>query len=419
MPVEKTIPVGRLFLNQENPRHQREEAEDGAILQLCENEAVSRLARDIAQHGLSPLEKLAVFPDGEDAYVVAEGNRRLCAIKLLNDPQLAPSKLQQNFEKLAENWNAISEIPCVVFEGPEDSTLRLWMQRRHSGEQGGIGLKNWNAEQKQRFSGGEKNRVALAVLDHAESEGLISADQRKGKLTTVQRYLANPVFRNTLGIDNSNASEVYRTRPTKDFSLLLKKFIDDLISGSVNSRTKAAEHVAYAQSLDSLEELSKDRIEPEPLQPTSSSEQGSSRPGPRKRRKIPLDDDIRNALDSLKNYKLQRLYHSICTISLEAHTPLVAVGLWAFFETMTAAAGRRDQTSFVGFLSVARLENYGLVNKSSRKASQEALKRIAEFGNTTKHHSTSAAFNGEQLANDMETLKAVILGCTQEAQGST
>ncbi|MCY4395889.1 MAG: hypothetical protein OXC10_12215 [Rhodospirillaceae bacterium] len=419
MPVEKTISVSRLFLNQENPRHQREESEEGAILQLCENEAVSRLARDIAQHGLSPLEKLAVFPDGEDAYVVAEGNRRLCAIKLLNDPQLAPSKLQQNFEKLAENWSAISEVPCVVFDEPEDAALRLWMERRHSGEQGGIGLKNWNAEQKQRFSGGKKNRIALAILDHAEEEGLISADQRKGKLTTVQRYLANPVFRNTLGIDDSNASEVCRNRPAKDFGFLLKKFIGDLISGSVNSRTKAAEHVAYAQSLESLEELSKDRIEPESLQSTSSSEQGSSQSGPRKRRKIPLDNDIRNALESLNNYKLQRLYHSVCTVSLEAHTPLVAVGLWAFFETLTAAAGRRDQTNFTGFLSASRLSKYGLDDKSSRKVAQEALKRIADFGNTTKHHSTSAAFSGEQLANDMETLKPVILECAQEARGST
>ena len=39
------------------------------------------------------MELFALLPDGDKAYLAAEGNRRLCALKLLNDPDLAPADM--------------------------------------------------------------------------------------------------------------------------------------------------------------------------------------------------------------------------------------------------------------------------------------------------------------------------------------
>jgi hypothetical protein len=49
----------------------------------------------------------------------------------------------------------------------------------HDGVQGGVGRKDWNADQKARHFGvSNRNRVALAVLDAAEAMGLISKEER-------------------------------------------------------------------------------------------------------------------------------------------------------------------------------------------------------------------------------------------------
>ena len=97
----RTIEVARIFLDRDNPRHEPYEDEDQVIEYLCRYENIYPLAKDIAQNGLNPLELLAVIPEEDDegggkaTYTVAEGNRRLCALKLLDDPDRAPPSLFQ------------------------------------------------------------------------------------------------------------------------------------------------------------------------------------------------------------------------------------------------------------------------------------------------------------------------------------
>ncbi len=94
--TSETVQVSRIFLSLDNPRHAPVDTEAKAITLLCEKEAIYPLARDIVRHGLNPLEKFALIPTGKKLgrganYYVAEGNRRICALKLLNDPELAPA----------------------------------------------------------------------------------------------------------------------------------------------------------------------------------------------------------------------------------------------------------------------------------------------------------------------------------------
>jgi len=144
------------------------------------------------------LKRFALTPTGNvrgggTTYWVSEGNRRICALKLLLDPELAPPKFRGAFEKLAEKWIPIDSVSAAVFHNEE--ALRVWLDRVHNGAQNGIGRKNWDAEQKQRFSGSSKNMVAQAILDYAEIEGLITKTDRAGKLTTVQRFLGSEAVR--------------------------------------------------------------------------------------------------------------------------------------------------------------------------------------------------------------------------------
>ena len=183
--IEKTISIDRVFLHHENPRHEPYESQSQVIEYLCRHEDVYQLARDIVKHGVNPLERFAVFrdedSDDDDAvYIIAEGNRRVCAIKLLSDPDLAPPSRRKEFERIGRDWSGIYELPSIVFEDRDD--LNLWLERTHHGPQGGIGRKDWNAVQKQRHSGSSKNRIALAILDYAEANKFISSQGRKENL---------------------------------------------------------------------------------------------------------------------------------------------------------------------------------------------------------------------------------------------
>ena len=422
--IEQSIRLGRIFLHHDNPRHEPYETQAQVIDWLCSNEEVAQLARDVAQHGLSPLDRFGVIrdheTDGDDAtYIAAEGNRRICALKLLADPDLAPPDRKSFFEKHAESWTPITALPCVIFDDLED--LDLWLKRRHHGFAGGVGQKPWNADQKSRHSGaGSRNRVALAFLDYAERENLISADDRRRRITTVQRFLSNPVMRETLGIEASDPDNVTRNRTEEDLKLLSRHFISDMLADDpkVTSRKNSAYIASYARELGSLKGQSHDRVEPEPIIEEPDRQKHPRRPRPKKAKrpqKVPWRPDISDALKTLGNSKLQSLYHSICYVPLQENTPLLAVGAWSFFETLTARIGRYPNTDFHSFLSQARLTGYGLGAKQQINPLLDALKRILQFGNTTKHHDTAAAFNGDQLANDMESLGEVILRLIEDA----
>ena len=190
----EVIGINRICLDLKNPRHERYGREEEAIKYLCQSEKTLALARDIVDNGLNPLELFAVVPEGDELYFAAEGNRRLCALKLLLDPQRAPGRQKREYRKLAERWsNPITEVSAAVFDERKD--VRLWLERIHGGEDQGRGRLAWNPEQKTRFTGAEKNALAQQLLDAAESEGFISSDERKRKLSTVQRYSSNRVMR--------------------------------------------------------------------------------------------------------------------------------------------------------------------------------------------------------------------------------
>ena len=424
MPVEPrlvdAVPVRKIFLSLDNPRHVPVGTEPIAIARLCEKENVFQLARDIVTNGLNPLERFALVPgknsgQGEQqTYVVAEGNRRICALKVLHDPELAPVSLRPSFERLKSQWKPIKNVTAAVFDDPED--VRLWLERIHSGPQGGVGRKDWIAEQKARFDGENKNRAAQALLDYAQKNSMITEAERAGKLTTVQRFMTNDVFRETIGIDQSDPNELNRTRPQEQFDQLLKQFMRDLVGKEkVHSRMNKPEIIRYSRPLSTLKGITTDRGEAEPLVP--GLERKASKPRrpkrPDKVTHIASQSEIAKALENYGNQKLISLYHSLCSIEIEHHTPILAVGAWSFAETLTACAGRTEGSDFKAFLSKNRLKEFGVQGEWSPL--RDALDRIQAFGNATKHHKVSAAFSGEQLNNDMTTLADVFLKCVEEA----
>ena len=417
----ESVEADRIFLREDNPRHEPLESQEEIIEYLCKDEQVYNLARHIARNGTNPLDLFGIIelPNSgkkrtKKTYYVGEGNRRMCAIKLLIDPDLAPPHQRKDFEKQSAIAEPIDSVQAVVFNNQDD--LDLWMEVIHGGAQGGIGRKSWNPEQKTRFTGEKKNKVAQAVLDYAESEGIISTADRKGKLTTVQRYLSNAIVTEALGLDKSNLDDISRNRPKEDFDKLLGVFINDLISGEVNSRANKDKIDPYGRALSTTKETSGDRIEPESLK-----EGARPRKRKAKRRRPPIsriefDESLSQALEVMGNEKLRSLYYSICDINVRQHTPLIAVGVWAFIESLSALAGRNSSTDFTSYLSQTRFITHGLGDRRKYGPVKDALSRISRNGNATKHHEISASFDGAQLANDVATITPLLIKTAEDGK---
>jgi hypothetical protein len=79
-------------------------------------------------------------------------------------------------------------------------------------------------------------------------------------------------------------------------------------------------------------------------------------------------------------------------------------------ESLSALAGKDVNADFLAFFSNNRLGDYGFGTSNKLVGPiRNALKRIQDNGNTTKHHSVSAMFDGKQLANDFETITPVLV----------
>lgn len=420
----QTVELDCIYLDKENPRHVAFEKEDDVIENLCAGEQVVELAHDIVEIGLNPLERWALTPDRRNqddttsTFIVVEGNRRLCALKLLADPDRAPSKLRKRFNHLSSKWTPITAIEAAIFANR--NAARKWIERNHGGLQGGVGRKNWDAEQKARFTGDIKNKMAQDLLDYAQAEGLISPEDRHRKLTTVTRYLGNRTFRNMLGISQNQAKYLYRDRPISDFNRLVGQFMQDLVNGIANSRQNKLDFERYANKLGKMKGLANQRLETLEAVVSSSAPDDKPNPKPKPPKPTPIKNityhkEIYDSLEQSGSQKLLNLYHSLCKVRLDDHAPLLAVGAWVFFECL--AALDNCETEFSGFFN-GRLASYGLTDKATKNDIKTALSHISNHGNTTKHSQLSAHFDGQQLANDMETLKPLILACLDKINNS-
>lgn len=168
--MRKTIKIDDLYLALDNPRFTDSQNENEELEKMVSEQGtkLTVLAEDIIEHGLNPLDTTAVYPSEKNKgkYIVAEGNRRIAVIKILNDPSLIASydlPIYNKFAKLKSKYVSIDEIDTWLFGNSADPALSHWIEIRHMGEQKGKGTSTWNSIQKERFD--QKVRGESKLLD--------------------------------------------------------------------------------------------------------------------------------------------------------------------------------------------------------------------------------------------------------------
>ncbi|WP_156887004.1 hypothetical protein [Pleomorphomonas oryzae] len=476
----RDIALARLQLNLSNPRFEDMDGRDEAMIALLQNEQIVELARDIvALGGINPLERLAVFPlegtgDGEDQqYTTAEGNRRLCALLLIDDPEAVPpdmpnrARYVRTFTDLSHRIAPLLTVPCQVFVDMNET--RPWLERLHNGARDGTGRRRWTPEQQARNTSDLTNRAATQLRDLGVELGLVDAQSLSRTTTTQQRFISNSRFRQAMGLVRLDNGRLERTSCWSDFVIMLQQFLSDVANGVVNSRSHNArgDINEYAQRLEQLEGLERRGVPQGPLerrpsedgdnhvQDTDDSRHGagsrdssndnasggggaqseagtpSSEPppsedqgnpddnpapnrNPRSRRNcIGIDDEILASLRRVGVPKLIDLYISFSSVQAPQHALLSMIGCWSFFETLTRAHGRNDGAEFSGYINsiVGRL---GVDTQPARNARTLMLAWIANGGNVTKHDWQAAAYDHGQLCNAVDTLKPIIVAIADD-----
>jgi len=254
------LELADLRLDGVNPRHPPEEGQRETIAALLREGGtkLAELTRDIAEHGLSPMEPLVVTPLDKNSYVTLEGNRRVAALKLLVNPTLADghptAKAFREIAKVANYRPGL--VRCCIVDSRSDADH--WLRLRHTGENKGAGVVPWSAEQVQRFSGrgGSQAHAALSFADLMAttygSNGQLQSDLvkvRQTKLTTLGRLVQDPQFRRRIGLvrDKDGFRSHY---PAEVIEATIARLLTDLAGTlSVSALKSKEQRATYAAGL--------------------------------------------------------------------------------------------------------------------------------------------------------------------------
>jgi len=248
-----TIPIGRLLLDTGNPRHEPVKTQREAILSLIatERQKLVVLANDIVEHGISPIDLLLVIKKDQKNYTVVEGNRRLAAMRMINNPDLADGTvIETQMRRVAASGAAPKSVECAVVESPDDA--EHWMELRHGGEAGGAAVVRWNTLAANRFSHKPGSQAAKAITFlEAVDDGFPENDVMKDlvtqvaskRLTTLGRLVSDPTFRSRAGMTDSNGSPTF-SFPADALQELFEYILGDLAADVGVSQLKSKEQRA-------------------------------------------------------------------------------------------------------------------------------------------------------------------------------
>jgi len=208
------ISIYKLKLDTGNYRIGKQETQKATRDAIIEEQGkkLVELAKDIGKYKLSPFDLPMVAPsiDIDSEFVMLEGNRRLTAIKLVLEPDLAKgTELHEAFKKLNKTYEDTIpvEIFCVV--APDKKAGLMWINRKHDKGLKGAGTEVWGAYAKMRADADQgKPAPTKDAVDFVEANMELD-DVTKKKIsgskfpiTNLSRLLETKYIRTTLGIIN-------------------------------------------------------------------------------------------------------------------------------------------------------------------------------------------------------------------------
>lgn len=252
------IPVAKLKLDTSNPRHEKVNNQNDAIIKIFDREQDSmvEIAKDIHDYGLDPTLGFWVMPE-DDRFIVLEGNRRLSSIFCIMDPSRAPEEYRGDFERIISSGigKTPREINCVIVASREEA--RRWIKIRHTKGNSGLSISSWNPEQQARFddTGEVPDDKTLQIIDWMKRNAPKAYEgySKKGDMfTNLERLLNDPSFREAIGLEYRD-SVLYSRVHGNTLAAIFERVVSDFNSGkNVNDIRKKDDRRQYVSSLSSV-----------------------------------------------------------------------------------------------------------------------------------------------------------------------
>lgn len=268
------VPVEWLVLDRENPRLvsvDRLAGEAEIVSQLYSSEELGELLQSIAANGYLDIEPLIVLAQGEEL-VVLEGNRRLAAIRLFEDPSLVERVFQISRVRIkvpeisAENRTTLSHVS--VYRVASRNDARSYIGFKHIN-----GAAKWESYAKAKFAAdwyrgggvgldeiaeriGDKHDTikrmvnAIYVLEQAEqSDHFQLADRvsRRFNFSHLYTALSRATYMQYLGLDAAWSRYDPQPNPVSTSKL---DDLGEVLRWIYGSRTEDVEPVVQSQNPD-------------------------------------------------------------------------------------------------------------------------------------------------------------------------
>lgn len=220
MDITQGISVGNLLLDTGNYRIVKQTSQKGARDAIIaeQGKKLVKLAEDIIEHGLNPFDLPMVIDaeDGNQNYIVVEGNRRLTVINLLLNPELAKgTPLYKAFFNLnKKHTDAIPKVlNCVI--SPNKSSALVWINRKHANGLEGAGTESWTSMAKARADAEQGiTRPDLDVVNFVLTNPKIDQELKdylegaRFSLTTLDRLITTKELQKATGLSLDNGKLV-------------------------------------------------------------------------------------------------------------------------------------------------------------------------------------------------------------------
>lgn len=331
-----------LLIDEENPRISEPNAgQNRALKSLAEHlgPKLVALAADIVVHGTDPGDLPIVMPlaASDRRFLVLEGNRRLAALRVLENPDsvsdaVSPAALKQ-LRKLSKDYqnNPIDQLTCVVVKDRE--AAKHWIELRHTGENSGAGRVPWGSDEAARFRSRAKE-IHSQALDFLQRRGDLTPEaRRKVPASSLKRLLETPEVRTKVGIE-AQKGELCLLASEERVAAALMYVVNDLASG----KTKVGQIYTKTQRQDYAKALPASVV----VKTTAKSGQGtpvSSGPAPAKKptakgKQTKKRDRLipRDCVLAIPGGRINDIEDELRRLSLEDHANAVSVLFRVFVE---------------------------------------------------------------------------------------
>lgn len=322
----RKLSVDAIWLDKQNPRLPEDmlnESQRSIIHYMIEEFKILEIAKSIAKNGFFINELPIAAKEGKH-FVVVEGNRRITALKLLRNPDLAPPRKKHTYTRLSENIDANQWKKLSMYIAPSKEAVAPILIARHGSEM----TSPWQRIMKMRFLAGDvlkkvpyeaiadrysvplsevrtaavimlvREMVRDADIDDVEKDKYLS---EKFQTSTLTRFIESSNFVKKTGFQVNGASLQYEI-PEDEFLQIILRIFKDIVDEKITARNDVKERSKYIS--DIFEEITsgkreKNTFEAEPSEP-EPDKQEPRKPKPRRRVEKLIPDTYKFNTGTLK-----------------------------------------------------------------------------------------------------------------------